>query len=371
MQTKTNIKVKIPWAKPTLFGNEKKYVSDALDSTWISGGPYVEKFEKEFTRYNGTKYGITTSNGTTALQLALLALGIGPGDEVIVPGFTFVAPANMVIAVGAKPVYAEIDPLTWCIDPVSVERSISDRTKAIIPVHIYGNVCDMDVLKTIAGKHNLAIIEDTAEAAFSKYKEKYAGTFADIGCFSFQATKTITMGEGGFVLTGNKKLYEKMCLFRDHGMQKDKRYWHDVIGYNFRLTNLQAALGCAQLENLDKIISERQRVFRLYREHLTGEIGITMQHFTPEVKPVIWAIALKIDSKVFQGGRDFLIKALSEVGIETRPGFYPFGVLPLYNAPRLPICEEVGANVISLPSFPQLTKEEINFVCTHLKNLRR
>lgn len=366
-----NMKINIPWAKPTFYGKEKTYLANALDSTWISGGYYVERFEEEFTRYNGSRYGITTSNGTIALQLAILALGIGPEDEVIIPGFTFVAPANMVIEAGATPVYADIDPLTWCIDPDSVDKCITSRTKAIIPVHIYGNVCDMDTLKNLAEEHHLYLIEDTAEAAFSKYKRKYAGTFGDVGCFSFQATKTITMGEGGFVLTDNIKLYEKMRLIRDHGMRKDKRYWHDVVGYNFRLTNLQAAVGCGQIENLDSIILERQRVFRLYHEHLTNEPGITMQHFKLEVEPVVWAIAVKIDPNLFKGDRDFLIRSMLEVRIETRPGFYPFSVMPLYNTPSLPVSKDVGAHVISLPSFPSLADEEIVFICDHFKRLRK
>jgi perosamine synthetase len=339
------------------------YLADALDSTWISGGRYVEKFEAEFTMRNGSKYGVTTSNGTTALQLAIKALGIGPGDEVVVPGFTFVAAANMVIEAGATPVYADIDPLTWCIDPTSAENCITSRTKAIIPVHIYGNVCEMDALKILAEKHQLFIIEDAAEAAFSKYKGKYAGTFGNVGCFSFQATKCITMGEGGFVLTNEGELNERMCTIRDHGMRKGKRYWHDMVGYNFRLTNLQAAVGCGQLENLETIISQRKTVFRNYYEQLAQEPGIAFQYFNPEVEPVVWAIAVKVDAEFFKGHRDFLIESLLELGIETRPGFYPFSIMPLYGAPSLPVSEDIGANVLSLPSFPSLTEGEIVFIC--------
>src|SRR3989338_7748949 len=233
----------IPFAKPVFLGKEKEYLADAIASGWISDGPYVERFEKDFLRYFEGSSGLTTSSGTTALHLALLALGIGPGDEVIVPGYTFVAPVNMVLAVGAKPVYAEADPITWCIDPRSVEKQITSKTKAIIAVHVYGNVCDLPSLRAIADKYKLFLIEDVAQAAFSKYEQKYAGSFGDVGCFSFQATKTVAMGEGGFVVTPYKNVYEKMCLIRDHGMNKEKRYWHEVIGYNFRLTNLQAALG--------------------------------------------------------------------------------------------------------------------------------
>lgn len=363
------IKKTIPWAKPTLFGNEKKYALDALKSTWISGGPYVEKFEKEFTRYNGAKYGTTTSNGTAALQLALLALGIGPGDEVIVPGFTFVAPVNMVIAVGAKPVYADIDPRTWCIDVKSIKSCISSKTKAIIPVHLYGNVCRMEEIIGLARSKNLFVIEDTAEAAFSKYKGKYAGTFADVGCYSFHATKNITTGEGGMVLTDDKKLYEKMQIIRDHGMRKDKRYWHDIIGFNFRLTNFQAALGCAQLEKVNIILKERRRVYKTYSRELNSIPGVEMQHFPYEVQPVVWTVAIRIDPPHFKGNRDWIIRKLLEAKIETRPGFYALSLMPPYNSPPLPVSIKVSKTIITLPTYPSLTEEEIIYICGQLKKL--
>ncbi|MFA5839220.1 MAG: DegT/DnrJ/EryC1/StrS family aminotransferase [Candidatus Margulisiibacteriota bacterium] len=365
------MKANIPWAKPLFFEQEQKYLADALASTWISGGQYIEKFEKEFTQYNRAHFGITTSNGTTALQLAIWALNLQPGDEVIVPGFTFVAPINMVIESGATPIYADIDPATWCIDPVAIESCITGKTKAVVPVHIYGNVCEMDTINSIAKKHNRAVIEDTAEAAFSKYGNKYAGTLGDIGCFSFQATKTITMGEGGCVLTENEQLYKAMRLIRDHGMRIGKRYWHDVIGYNFRLTNMQAAVGCGQLENVSAIIAEKKRVFLLYTKFLSDIAGVTMQHFSKPVDPVVWAIAVKVDPLAFKFNRDAIINQMQEKGIETRPGFYPFSVMPLYHAPALPVSEEVGANVLSLPSFPSLSEEEIAFICENLKKLRR
>lgn len=361
----------IPWAKPDFGGNEQKYLADALTSTWISDGYYIRKFEEDFTRYFGSKFGITTSNGTAALQLAILACDIGPGDEVVVPGFTFVAPANMVIAAGAIPVYADVDPRTWLIDPTSIEKCITKKTKAVIVVHIYGNICDMDSINNIALKHDLWVIEDTAEAAFSKYKGKLAGAFGDIGCFSFQATKTITMGEGGCVLTDNSHLHEKMRLIRDHGMRKEKRYWHDVVGFNFRLTNMQAAVGCGQLDNINNIIFNRKRVYELYRDELDNEYGINMQYFPAYVEPVVWAIAVKIDPNAFRGDRDFLIEKMLEMGIETRPGFYSFGVMPLYNTTILPVSGDVGANVLSFPSYPSLTSDEIRFICNEFKKFRK
>ncbi|MFA4955713.1 MAG: DegT/DnrJ/EryC1/StrS family aminotransferase [Candidatus Methanoperedens sp.] len=359
----------IPWAKPCLFGNEKDYVVDALDSTWISGGKYVELFEENFARLIGTQYALTASNGTAALHLALLALGIGPRDEVIVPDFTFVACGNTVLYTGARPVYVDVDPKTWCIDPEEVEKAITERTKAIIPVHIYGNVCDMDPLMKIAEKNNLYIIEDVAEAMFSKYKGRYAGSFGDISCFSFQATKTITMGEGGAVLTNDKKLFDRMRILRSHGMREGQRYWHDFIGYNYRLTNMQAALGCAQLEKKDQLIDEKKRIYKRYVKNLSNIEGIKLQHIPDDVDPVIWAFALEIDPDHFTGNRDFLISELLKRGIETRPGFYPFSVMPLYDAPSVPISESIGKNVLSLPSFPSISNSEIDFICEQLKSL--
>ncbi|HEY1816678.1 MAG TPA: DegT/DnrJ/EryC1/StrS family aminotransferase [Kofleriaceae bacterium] len=361
----------IPWAKPVVSDRERRYLIDALDSSWISGGPYVDRFEREFVRYHEAAHGLTASNGTTALHMAFLALGIGPGDEVVVPGYTFVAPGNMVIACGATPVFADIDPATWCVDPASVERCIGPRTKAIVVVHVYGNVCDMDALSALAARHQLPIVEDVAEAAFSRYRGRPAGTFGELGCFSFQATKTITMGEGGFVLSRSLPLFEKMRVLRDHGMRKDKRYWHEVVGFNFRLTNLQAAIGFAQFEQIEEVIVRRRAVIEAYRARLDGVPGIELQRFRPEVDPVVWAVAARLEPSAFTRDRDGVIGALAEAGIETRPGFYPFSVLPPYESQRLPVAEEVGAQVISVPSFPTLTVDQIDHVCDQLVSLRR
>lgn len=346
---------------------------EALDSTWISGGYFVDTLEKEFLGYHKTDYGLSVSNGTTALHLALLASGIKTGDEVIVPGFTFVAPVNMIIACGATPVFTEIDKETWLIDPASIEKAITDKTKGIIVVNLYGNVCDMDPICAIAAKHNLLVIEDNAESPFSTYKGRYSGTIGDIGCFSFQATKTITTGEGGFVITKHKEIHNEMRIIRDHGMQKDKRYWHTHIGYNFRLTNLQAAIGVAQLEQIDTIIADRERIYSKYTERLAGQIGIQLQYYAENVDPVVWALVLKIDRNVFNRDRDALIQAMKEKGVETRPGFYPCTVLPLYaeyTASPLPVCEDVGANLISLPFFVSLPDADIDYVCDTLLTLR-
>lgn len=364
----------IPWASTILNGNEKKYVMDALESTWISGGYYVDTFEKKFLEYHDSQYGVSVSNGTTALHLALLAAGICVDDEVIVPNFTFVAPVNMIIACGAKPLFVDIDPKTWLIDPNNIENAITDKTKAIIVVNLYGNVCEMESIMKIAKKHKLLVIEDNAESPFSKYENNYSGTIGDIGCFSFQATKTITTGEGGFVICKDENLYEKMRIIRDHGMQKDKRYWHIEIGYNFRLTNLQAAIGLAQLEQIDSIVLERKRIYELYQAELSNQDGIELQLFYPEVDAVVWAIVLKIDEKIFGMSRDEIIEKLKLKGIETRPGFYPCTYLPLYGEygqESLKVSEDLATKVISLPFFVTLKNEQIKYICSTLLQLRK
>jgi perosamine synthetase len=356
----------IPWAKPLFLGNEQKYVSKALQSTWVSSGEFVDKFEEDFRMFHNVKYGLTTSSGTSAIQLALLALGIKEGDEVIVPGFSFVTPANMVLAQKAKPVFIDIDEKTWCIDVDKIEQRITNKTKAIIVVHIYGNVCEMDKIRQLADRYNLFIIEDVAQAIFSKYKDCLAGTLGDMGCFSFQATKTITTGEGGFILMQKEVLFERCRKIRNHGMDPQKRYWHDCLGFNFRLTNLQAALGCVQMENIDKIISAKRRISFSYRNRLNGVKGITFQAFPADVNPVIWSNVIIIDPLVFKHKRDFMLQALLGKGIECRPGFYAFSEMPMYNTPKLPVAEQVGQCSINLPSYCSLTDQEIDVICENL-----
>lgn len=358
----------IPWFKPQYWGNEKLYVMDALDSNWISGGEYIRKFEYTFAELHGSVGAVTVSNGTTALYLALLSLNIGPGDEVIIPGYTFAAPANMVIATGAKPVFVDVDKDTWLLDPLLIEEKINPSTKAIIPVHIYGNVCSMSTIIDIAKKHGLYVIEDVAEAAFSKQNDCYAGTFGDIGCFSFQATKTLTMGEGGAVLFSDNFLEQRARVIRSHGMTADRPYWHVEVGHNFRLTNMQAAFGLAQLEKLDEIIIQKKRVYERYRNNLGTIKGLQMQSITLDTDPVIWAVAVKIDPSIISISRDKIRDTLTQHGIETRAGFYAFNEMPLYNSDELPVSSTISRNLISFPSYPGLEDKEIDKICdTFLK----
>jgi len=368
MDTK-NKNVMIPWAKPVFWGNEKKYIDQALDSTWISGGAFIERLEVEFSNYCKSRFALSASNGTTAIHMAYLALGLKPGDEIIVPGFGFLAAANLAVQMGAKPIFAEVDPHTWCLTAASIERCISKATRVIVPVHTYGNVCPMDDIMELAGIHKLSVVEDAAEAFASRYNGKFAGSFGEIGTFSFQATKTITTGEGGMVVTNYQALKEQMALFKSHGMLRKTYYWHELPGHNFRMTNLQAALGCAQMEHLDTIIRERGRIHERYKHYLERVEGLQLQHFEESCDPVLWALAVKLDPKVFPRGRDKVMDQMKAAGIETRPGFYTPDNFPYLKCPQLSICKEISDQVISLPSFPTLTDAQIEFICSELIKL--
>ncbi len=362
----------VPWARPWFDRQERRYLLEALDSTWISGGSFVDRFEREFAALHGVAHALTTSNGTTALHVAYLALGISPGDEVVVPGFGFLAAANIAWHVGATPVFAEVDPHTWCLGPEGVEPVLSPRTKAIVPVHTYGNVCAMDGILALARERSIAVIEDAAESLGSRYRGRLAGTMGTVGCFSFQVTKTITTGEGGMVITDDPHLADTMFLYRNHGMRRLVYYWHDVHGHNFRLTNLQAALGVAQLENLDRAIKARELLRRTYERYLQDADGLTCQVFPKEVSPVLWAQAVKLDPRAYPQGRDAVIAAMREAGIETRPGFYAPTQMPhLYRSRPLPVCEDLASHVVSLPTYPTLEEETIARVCATLRSLRR
>lgn len=357
----------IPWAKPDFWGNEIDYVTKALNSSWISGGAYVEQLEKEFKVILGKKHVFAVSNGTTAIHLAYLGLGIKAGDEIIVPGFCFLAAANIAMLLGARPIFVEVNKDTWCLDVDDLKKKITNKTKAIVPVHTYGNVCDMEKIMEVAHYHKIPVIEDCAESLFSTYNSKQSGVWGLISTYSFQATKTITTGEGGLVVTDNDEIAEKLMLYRSHGMNRQKViYWHEVPGHNFRLTNIQAALGVAQLEKSNLIIKERKRVYELYLRFLEDFDGVVFQKIQDEVNPIIWAIALKLDASVFPQGRDAVMKSLKETGIETRPGFYSSSLLTIYEKHSLPICEDISKNIISVPSFPTLKEDEIKYICNRL-----
>lgn len=364
-------KKSIKWASPHYWGNEERYVVDALKSSWISGGAYVDRLEEDFARYCDVSYAIAASNGTTALHMAYLALDISPGDEVIVPGFGFMAAANIALHVGAKPVFSEVDTASWCMTAQDVERCITPKTKAIVPIHTYGNVCDMAPIMELAESKGLRVVEDAAEAIGSKYMGRMAGTIAPMGIYSFHATKTITTGEGGAIVTSSVELRDRMRLIRSHGMAA-KRYWHEVAGHNFRLSNIQAAIGCAQLEKIETIIKERSRVYKTYTSLLRNVEGVMLQCYSDRVDPVVWAIAVKCDLSAFPQGRDAVMEQLKQMGIETRPGFYSANTMPhIYGKLHLPVCDYLSKQIISLPSSPTLTAEEIEYVCVSVKSCKK
>ncbi len=363
----------IPWAKPDYWGHEESYVTQALQSTWISGGEFVDRLEQSVASACGVTHALAVSNGTTALHLAYLALDLRPGDEVIVPGFAFMAAANVALHMGLVPVFADVDPDTWCLTAAHAEKRVTERTKAIIPVHTYGNVCDMDSLLELGRARGVSVIEDAAESFGSTHRGRWSGAMGDLGTFSFQATKVITTGEGGMVLTPRDDLASRMKLFRSHGMLRQKRfYWHEVAGHNFRLTNLQAALGCAQFERMDQIVEARARVHGAYRAVLGGAAGISLQRFRPEVREVLWAMAVKLDPRAFPQGRDAVIEQMRAENIETRPGFYAASRMDhLYDASGLPVSEDLSAHVLSLPTYPTLSDDTVAEIAAALLRLRR
>jgi perosamine synthetase len=353
----------IPVAEPKLGGNELKYVSDCVSSGWISSlGKYIKKFEKEFSGYIGTKHGIATSSGTTALHLALVIFGIGKDDEVIVPTLSFIATANCVAYTGAKPVFVDSEPRTWNIDPERIEEKISERTKAIVPVHLYGHPADMAPILDLAEDHSLAVIEDAAEAHGAEYHGKKVGSLGDVGCWSFYGNKIITTGEGGMITTSNEEIMEKAMLLRDHGMSKEKRYWHPSIGYNYRMTNMQAAIGLAQVEKIEEYIALRRKNAEIYNGALKNLPSITPPPKMEWAKNVYWLYSILVDKIP----RDELIAILYEKEIDTRPFFHPMHTQPPYQKfsdEKLSVAEDLAKRGVSLPSAPTLKKEQIDYIC--------
>lgn len=348
---------RIPVYEPQLGEAERANVLECLDEGWVSSkGKFVERFESSFRDYIGAEYALTTSNGTTALHLAVLALGLGPGDEVVVPTLTYVAAANAITYVGATPVFVDSLKDTWLLDPADIERVITPRTRAIIAVHLYGLPCDMAAIDAIAKKHGLLVVEDCAEAIGSRIDGKHVGTFGDVGTFSFYGNKTITTGEGGMVVTNNPTLAERVFHLKGQGLARHRQYWHDVIGYNYRMTNICAAIGCGQLSRIDDILARKRTVAILYRQLLHEAFG-----FQEEPEGYLhsyWMVSVTIPNA---RRRDALRTHLAQNGIETRPVFYPVHSMPMYarSYRRLPVADDIGNRGITLPSHPTLSDDSI------------
>ncbi|MHA8057423.1 DegT/DnrJ/EryC1/StrS family aminotransferase [Aquirufa nivalisilvae] len=352
----------IPVYQPRLLGNEKKYVNECLDSTWISSkGSFVERFEKDFSEYIQVPYSTTVSNGTVALHLALLALGVGQGDEVIVPTLTYIASVNAIAMVGAIPVFVDSLPDTWNIDPSKIEEKISTKTKAVMVVHLYGAPCDMDPIKDICKEHRLFLIEDAAEAFGSKYKGKYVGGFGDISTFSFFGNKTITTGEGGMVVTHNKILHERSAYLKSQAVSSQKEYWHDEIGYNFRMTNICAAIGVAQLEMADSVINKKCQISEWYKNYLK-DLPVSFQNDLKDSLNTNWMVSILAENEEH---RDGIRTYLKEHNIETRPLFYPAHIMPTFKSEEsFPVADFISKRGLNLPSFPDLSKKDVEYVCS-------
>ena len=368
----------IPVAQPDLGGNEAEYVLRAVQSSWIGPtGEFVTRFEREFAAACGTAEAIAVSNGTVALHLAMLALGIGPGDEVIVPSLTYIATANAVRYVGAEPVFVDVTPDVWCLDPQQLAGALTERTRAIVPVHLYGHPADMDPITAFAREHDLYVVEDAAEAPLATYRGRVVGGLSDIATFSFFGNKVLTSGEGGAVTLSNPKLAARARLLRGQGMDPQRRYFFSVVGHNFRLTNVACALLCAQLERAGEMVATRRRLVALYRELLAGVPGIHPQQVAPWAVPTPWLFSVTVDAHAFGRDRDALAEALAARGIETRPFFIPIHTLPPYGdsardqGAELPVTDDVAARGLNLPTASSFTEQHVRAVTEAIADLAR
>lgn len=342
----------IPIFTPLFEGNEREYLLDCIDTAWISSqGRYIPEFESAFAARHGLPHGVATSNCTTALHLALVAMDIGPGDEVLCPDLTFIAPANMIRLAGAAPVLVDIDPETWTIDPQKIEAHLTSRTKAIMVVHAFGHAADMDPIMAIAKRHGLKVIEDVAEALDATYKGQIVGTFGDAACYSFFANKIMTTGEGGMVLVRDAALDKALRIYRDHGMSRERKYVHDVSGFNYRMTNMQAAIGIAQLERLDEIQARRNVQDARYRARFNGHNKVTYRPVRSWCTLTHWLATVTLPEV---GLREGLLERLSKNGVEGRPMVFPVHDAAPFQEygsdSALPISANVSARSVHLPS---------------------
>ena len=365
----------IPVCEPVLGNKELEYVAEAVRSGWISSkGSFIERFEEGFARYCGAKYVIAVCNGTVALHLALAVIGVSSGDEVIIPDFTMIACANAVSYLGAKPVFVDPDIETWCIDPSLIESKIGERTKAIMPVHIYGHPVDMDPVLELADRYGLSVVEDAAEAHGALYKCRRVGALGDIGCFSFYANKIITTGEGGMLVTNNEELAEKARLLRDQAYEPGRRFLHRFVGYNYRMTNLQAAIGLAQLERIDKFVEARRNHAKLYNETLGGTEGLVLPPEASWAKNVYWMYTILVEDS-FGMDRDRLMQKLRERGVDTRPAFYPMHLQPVYydenDEGSYDVSTWLSDRGVNLPSGSGLSNTQIERIVDAIKDSKK
>ena len=366
---------RIPLCGPSITAKEIAYVTDAAANAWYENATmYQERFEAAFADYVSQRHAIAVTNCTSAIHLSLAALGVGPGDEVIVPEITWIASAAPVSYVGATPVFADIDEHTWCLTAETMARCISGRTKAVIPVDLYGNMAEMDAIGELAERHGIAVIEDAAEAVGSEYRGKKAGSFGDVGVFSFHGSKTITTGEGGMAVTDDEALYHRMVMLRDHGRKPgDTGFFNAEVGFKYRMSGLQAALGLAQIERIEELVAAKRRVFSLYQARLGHVPGLTLNHEGPETKNTYWMVTVIWDGALGVTKED-VMALMAKKNIDTRPFFHPLSSIPAYaNAAdrtraqaENKVSYAISPFAINLPSGATLTEDEIDHVCAEL-----
>jgi perosamine synthetase len=366
--------IRIPLDAPNIGELEKEYVTRAIESGYVStAGPLIGEFEERFAACVGARYAVATVNGTSAIHLALRLLGIGPGDEVIVPALTFVGTVNPVVYVGATPVAVDVDPLTWNIGVEALEQAITERTRAVIPVHLYGNPADMTAVGETARRYGLYIIEDAAEALGAAYQNRHVGTFGDVGVFSFNGNKVITAGGGGMLVTKDPALAERARLLVNQGRAPGiTEFEHQEIGYNYRLTNLQAALGLAQMERLPEFLAVKGRNAALYRELLAGEAGLVWQRELGDARSSWWLFSVLVDAEQHGGDRVTVADKLRAAGVQARPLFKPLTQQSPYRKlgwRACPVAESLHARGISLPSASFLREDDIRETCRLLKTV--
>jgi perosamine synthetase len=359
----------VPVAEPTLDGNERKYVDECLTSSWISSsGKFIGAFEETFAAYCGVRHAISANNGTTALHLALVGLGLQPGDEVIVPSLTYIASANAVTYCGAKPVFVDNDPHHLNIDPAKIEAKITPRTKGILVVHLYGHPAEMDAIEAIAEKHGLWIAEDAAEAHGAEFRGRRVGSVGACGVFSFFGNKIVTTGEGGMITTNDDALASKLRLYRGQGMDPERRYWFPVVGYNYRMTNIAAAIGLAQMERIESHLAHRSKLARTY-DRLLAPLSnrIVLPTTAPWAKHVYWMYTILLAPELGPQ-RDEIMRRMAAGGVETRPVFYPMHVLPPYAQDGMDLANatDCAARGINLPTSSHMSDEDAAYVCDTL-----
>jgi len=358
----------IPVYQPSITDLEKKYVNDCLETSWISSkGKYVNLFEKSFAEKTDIKYATTVCNGTVSLHLALLSLGIGPGDEVIVPTFTYIASVNAIVYCGATPVFVDSLEETWQVDPEDIVKKITSKTKAIMIVHLYGQSCDMDSICKIVKDNNIFLVEDCAEGFGTRYKGRHVGSFGDISTYSFFGNKTITAGEGGMVVTNNETLYRRAVHLKGQGLAEHRQYWHDVVGYNYRMTNIACAIGQAQLERSDELIAKKRKIADYYHSAFDGT-HIKTHKEQPDTTHSYWMNSVILDCN--QEKRDEFRKYLTDNGIDTRPLFYPVHTMPMYSHKYQShrVSEDISRRGFNIPSYPDLTEDQQKFIADTILN---